>query len=100
MCSSCIYAQSRCSTLTVEIDDDAAVADATGGVVEVGHAIWVLHYRAATRVVAGVDEGVPEAEDALVAAATTRRSVEQEDNRDEEDVQGDGTVLAAETHHL
>jgi len=87
------------AVLTVEIDEDAAVADAAGGMVEVGHAKWVLHYRAAAREVAGVDEGVTEAENALVAAATGW-SVEQEDNEDEEDEQGDGTVSAAETHHL
>lgn len=95
-----MHSLSVVAVLTVEIDEDAAVADAAGGVVEVGHAKWVLHYRAAAREVAGVNEGVAEAENALVAAATPRRSVEQEDNGDEEDVQGDGTVSAAEIHHL
>jgi hypothetical protein len=91
----------RCwSILTVEIDEDTAVADAAGRVVEVGHAKWVLHYRAAAREVARVDDRVAEAEDALVAMATPRRSGEQEDDGDEEDAQGGGTVLAAETHHL
>ena len=42
-------------SITVEIDEDAAIADAAGGVVEVGHAKWVLHYRAAARKVAGVN---------------------------------------------
>jgi hypothetical protein len=89
-----MHSLSVVAVLTVEIDEDATVADAAGGVVEVGHAKWVLHYGAVAREVAGVDEGVAEAEDALVAAATPRGSVEQEDNGDEED------VSAAETHHL
>jgi len=37
------------------------------------------------REVAGVDDGVAEGEDALVAAAEARRRVEEEDNGDEED---------------
>jgi hypothetical protein len=77
------------SLLTVEIDDDTAVADTAGGPVEVGHAIWELLYRGRTdgaREVAGVDDGVAEAEDALEAAAQAHRRVdEQEDKGDEED---------------
>lgn len=77
------------SLLTVEIDDDTAVADTAGGPVEVGHAIWELLYRGRTdgaRKVAGVDDGVAEAEDTLEAAAQAHRRVdEQEDKGDEED---------------
>lgn len=60
----------HCGTiLTVEIDEDTAVADAPGGALEVCHAKWELHERAlAIREVAGVDDGVTKAEDALVAA--------------------------------
>ena len=76
-------------TLTVEIDDDTAVGDAAGGAVEVGHAIRELLDRGPVVAgreceVAGVDDGVAEGEDALVAAAETHRRVEEEDNGDEE----------------
>ena len=76
-------------TLTVEIDDDTAVGDAAGGAVEVGHAIRELLDRGRVVAgreceVAGVDDGVAEGEDALVAAAEARRRVEEEDNGDEE----------------
>jgi hypothetical protein len=46
--------------------------------------------------VAGVDDGVAEAEDALVAAAHTWGQVEQQDSRDEQDQGGQ----ALENHHL
>lgn len=63
-----------CTALTVEIKEDAPVTDAACGVVEEGHPIWELLQRvwsAAGRIheVAGVDDGVAEGEDALVATS-------------------------------
>ncbi len=76
--------------LTVEVDEDAAVADAAGGAVEVGHAIGELlelgrAVAGKVHEVAGVDDGVTEAEDALVAAAQRHVSVEKDDGAEEED---------------
>ena len=84
--------------LTVEINDDAAVADAACRVVEEGHPKRGLLDRGwipADRVheVAGVDDGVAEREDALVAtSARPCISAEQEDGDGEEDAGCNGTT--------
>ena len=77
------------AVLTVEINEDTPVADAAGGVLEERHAVGELLVpgrAVAGHVdeVAGVDDGVAEAEDALVAAAQTWGEVEQEDAGDEQ----------------
>jgi hypothetical protein len=76
--------------LTVEIHEDTAVGDAAGGAFEVSHAVRQLLHRGGflsrcVGEVAGVDDGVAEAEDALVAAAQPHGRVEQEDDGDEKD---------------
>jgi hypothetical protein len=93
--------------LTVEINEDAAVTDASCRVVEEGHPIRGLLYRGWVMAdqlheVAGVDDGVAKGEDALVATSRgPRASAQQKDDTDKkEDARGDATVCLILKCHL